>query len=253
MREDLDMNPSNQLISVKMMLSHVVYISYRVPASRIRPLVPNILPLATPFPDQVFVSIVGMKCNRVRLSGFPWPSFNYDQLNIRTYVIDPQTGNQAVYFFHSGVTSPLVPLLTRILGIPWEKIAFGLQENRGEDQPRPTYRAIGRWKEDLNFEIEEPESSREGTEVFMDPKSEITHITGPLIAFMGPTGHTIRFEISHLPLEVHRARLLGIRFQIPAAMGILKEEELPKPNSVLLVPRTEFTVHLPPRRVYTRS
>lgn len=54
MREDLDMNPLNQLISVKMMLRHVLYISYLVPASRIRPLVPNVLPLATPFPDQVF-------------------------------------------------------------------------------------------------------------------------------------------------------------------------------------------------------
>lgn len=247
------MNPLNQLISLKMMLHHVLYISYLVPASRIRPLVPNVLPLATPFPDQVFVSIVGMKCNRVRLSGFPWPSFDYDQLNIRTYVTDPHTGHHAVYFFHSGVASPLVPLLTRIFAIPWKKIAFELQENRGEDQPRLTYRAIGRWKEDLNFEIEESESSREGIEVFVDPESEIIHITGPLIAFMEYRGHTMRFEISHLPLEVHRASLLGIRFRMPAAMGILKEEELSKPDSVLLVPRTEFTVHLPPRRVYTRS
>ncbi len=82
-------------------------------------------------------------------------------------------------------------------------------------------------------------------EIFVDPESEITHITGPLIAFMKSAGHTIRFEISHLPLEVQRARLLGIRFQMPAAMGILKEKELSKPVTVLLVPRTEFTVPLP--------
>ncbi|MBW2011476.1 MAG: DUF2071 domain-containing protein [Deltaproteobacteria bacterium] len=247
------MNPSNRLISVKMTLNHVFYISYLVPASRIRPFLPVVLPPATAFPEHMFVSIVGMKCNNVRLSGFPWPSFDYGQLNVRTYVIDPQTGNPAVYFFQSGVSSCIVPLLTSIFGITWERIDFDLQPYLNEEAAQPSYKVIGGWQEDLYFEIVESESSREGMEVFADPESEITHITGPLIGFMGSTGHTIRFEISHLPLEVHRARLLGIRFQLPVAMGLLKEGELSKPDSVLLVPRWEFTVYLPPRRVYPRS
>lgn len=245
------MNLSNRLISVKMTLNHVFYISYLVPISRIRPFLPEVLQPATAFPEHMFVSIVGMKCNGVRIYGFPWPSFDYDQLNVRTYVIDPQTGTPAVYFFRSGVSSGIIPLLTSIFGITWEKINFDLQPSIGQETARPNYKVIGDWQEDLYFEITEPESHSEEKGAFPDLTSEISNITGPRIAFMASGKHTIRYEATQEILSVQRARLVDIRFQLPVTMGLLKQAELSRPDSVLLASRTKLGAYLPPQRVST--
>lgn len=245
------MNPLNRLISVKMTLNHVFYISYLVPISRIQPFLPEFLQPATVFPEQMFVSIVGMKCNDVRVYGFSRPSFDYDQLNVRTYVIDPQTGKPAVYFFRSGVSSGIIPWLTSIFGITWETIDFDLQPYLSEDPARPGYKVIGHWQEDLYFEIAESELSSEEKGLFPDLASEISDITGPRVAFMSSDKHTIRYEATQQIQSVHRARLLDIRFQLLVTMGLLKETELSKPDSVLLASQTKLGAYLPPQRVST--
>jgi hypothetical protein len=90
-----------KVLSIKMDLHNLLYVSYLVPVDRIRLLVPSELKLAS-FNHKVFVSIVAMQCRRVHLFDLKWPSLSYDQLNLRTYVIDPKTGKPAVYFFKSG-------------------------------------------------------------------------------------------------------------------------------------------------------
>ena len=44
--------------SVEMELYDILYLSYLLPVSRVRPLVPDILPLATVGGDRVFFSVV---------------------------------------------------------------------------------------------------------------------------------------------------------------------------------------------------
>lgn len=245
------MNPLNRLISVKMTLNHVFYISYLVPISRIQPFLPEFLQPATVFPEQMFVSIVGMKCNDVRVYGFSRPSFDYDQLNVRTYVIDPQTGNPAVYFFRSGVSSGIIPWLTSIFGITWEAIDFDLQPYLSEKPARRGYKVIGHWQEDLYFEIAKSEPSSEEKGLFPDLASEITEISGPRLAFMTSGNHTIRYESTQQIQSVQRVSLLDIRFQLPVTMGLLKETELSKPDSVLLASQTKLGAYLPPQRIST--
>jgi len=243
------MNILAKLMSVQMILRHVLYVSYLVPASRVRPMVPDVLPLATFDSDRVFISVVSMKCNNVRLARLPWPGFDYDQLNVRTYTTDPNTGNNAVYFLLSGVTSATVSRLTSLLGLPWQRIAFELQVGRDDQMRYSNYRAFGHCNGALNINAYERHPHPELIAPFNDPKSVIDHITGPLIGFIGPKGHTSRFGIRHRSLEVRVGELSEFSFTFLRATGLLEKGEELEPHNVLLVPEAGFTVYLPPRRV----
>ena len=231
----------SRFTTVKMDLEDLIYISYLVPSDRLRKTVPLVLPIASDGEGQVYVSFVAMKCKRVRLSGLRWPRFNYDQLNLRTYVSDPQTGAPAVYFLQSGVSISTVPLITRLLGIPWEKISFDLNMIAGS-----LYQASGKWLGEIEFEIE----SRNNEAV---QESIIHHLTGPMIGFIGDEGKLRRFKIGHRSLKVHPVVLNSIRFPLPVSRGLIMENELQRPDNVLMVPKTEFTVYLPPHRVRERG
>ncbi|MFC2018087.1 DUF2071 domain-containing protein [Chloroflexota bacterium] len=231
----------SRFTTVKMDLESLVYISYLVPSGRVRQFVPRVLPLASDEGGNAYVSFVAMRCRHVRLSGIPWPRFNYDQLNLRTYVSDPQTGAPAVYFLKSGVSIGIVPLITRLMGIPWEKISLNMDASS-----RPIYRAWGNWLGQVDFEI----GSRVGEAL---QEQVVRHLTGPMMGFMGGQGKLRRFRINHRSLEVHKAVLSYIRFPLPVEEGLVSETELQKPDSVLMVPEAEFTVYLPPHRVSERG
>jgi hypothetical protein len=70
-----------KLTRVEMSLHHVLYVSYLVPESRVRGLVPESLTLAVVERDSVFVSVVILRSAGVRLSSLPFLKFNYNQVN----------------------------------------------------------------------------------------------------------------------------------------------------------------------------
>ncbi|SEM44671.1 Uncharacterized conserved protein (COG2071) [Syntrophus gentianae] len=228
-----------QLLTIKMDLHNVLYVSYLVPVDRVRPVVPSELTLAAS-KGRVFLSIVAMQCRNVHLSRLEWPGFNYDQLNLRTYVLDPKTGNPSVYFVKSGVSSTFIPFATRILGIPWERITFDLLKERSEEG-EDFYKAIGNWNGDI--EIWMKPSDMKGLD-----RTVIESITGPRVGFIGRGGSVKRIAIEHKVLDVRRLSLLRIRFPLPVEAGLLSASELENPDSVLIVPESQFSVYIQGRR-----
>lgn len=224
-----------QLLTIKMDLHNLLYLSYLVPADRLRPLVPSGLTLDSP-EGKVFISIVAMQCRRVHLSYLQWPNFGYDQLNLRTYVIDPITGNPAVYFFQSGVSSKIIPAATRILGIPWAHISFNLLTERSADGT-DFYRAIGNWNGEI--EILMKSSLIKNTQ-----DNIIRHITEPMAGFIGGGKKLKRIVIEHKVLDVRFLSLSQIKFNLPVDTGLLAAAELDKPDSILIVPQARFSVFI---------
>jgi len=239
----------NKIMSVKMILRRVLYISYLIPASMIRHYVPDKLPLAIVGEDEVFVSIVCMSCENIRLASLPWPTFNYNQLNVRTYVEDPLTRNHAVYFFHSGVTSPLISLLTGFFRIPWQHIELSIHHNYDNNLSLSHYSISAEWDGKINIESGDFRSELDEMAPFVNPERAIDYLTGPLIGFIGPEGKTSRFEIRHKPLQHLAGRVYEINFPLIIKSGLLDYERLTNPSNVLLVPEAHFTVILPPRKI----
>ncbi len=224
-----------QLLTIKMDLHNLLYLSYLVPADRIRPLVPSGLTFDSS-EDKVFISIVAMQCRRVHLSYLQWPSFGYDQLNLRTYVIDPTTGNPAVYFFQSGVSSRIIPAVTRILGIFWTHISFNLLTERSADGT-DFYKATGNWNGEI--EILMKSSLVKNTQ-----DNIVKQITEPMTGFIGKGKKLKRIVIEHKVLDVRFLSLSQIKFNLPIDAGLLAAAELDKPDSVLIVPQSRFSVFI---------
>jgi uncharacterized protein YqjF (DUF2071 family) len=128
-----------------MTLSDILYISYLIPETQIRPLVPEILPLAT-VNDKAFISIVIFHTSGIRLANFPSLHFVYDQINLRMYVKDPQTKNQGVYFFRSGINSATTFLLTHFINFPWENIHFSIKAEHDKEGNYVRYLVSGDWQ-----------------------------------------------------------------------------------------------------------
>ncbi len=238
-----------RLAWVRMELHDVLYVSYLVPAAEVRRHVPDMLQLSTMAGDRVFVSVVSMKCSGVRMTAFPWPAFHYAQLNIRTYVRDPNTGQPAVCFLHSGVSSAAVSSLTSLFGLGWQKAAFGVRASQSRDGRYLDYAAEGHWNGDIKISAAESGRPEKPVEPLESWRSLVDHLTTPLIGFGGPKGNCQRFEIIHRPLEVRSAGLQSIQFELLRSMNLVDDAALGEPHNVLLVPRAQFTVCLPPRRV----
>jgi hypothetical protein len=237
------------LTRVEMKLRHVAYLSYLIPAPRVRRLVPYTLPLSIVDENKVFVSIVTLQSRDVRLASFPLVRFNYNQLNMRTYVKDPHTGNQAVYFLKSGVTSAPISILTRILGPSWQKVILNIEVNQTDPEHYHHYFAFGQWYGDFHFAAEEIELDLGEITPFDSVESATNYLIRPLIGFYGPQGRIGRFEISHPHIEPRAMRLLDFRWPVLDAMGLVSEDEVKEPHNVLLVPESRFSIFLPARRV----
>jgi len=230
--------------SVGIGLQHVLYVSYLVPAERVRPHVPDILPLAVRSDDSVFVSVVVLKSKLDGLSYLPGPFLPYDQVNLRTYVVDPRTGGPAVYFFRSAVKSRIVAGLTRLVGLGWEHGRFNIRLISEARAGRVRHTTTGDWHGRL--QIEASVALEEDAEKEMDGSADVVkHLTGPLVGYYG----TKRFGIWHPPLRPTQAHVESIRFDLLASSGLVDPGRIAEPDSVLAVAESRFRIYLPPTRV----
>ena len=64
----------------------------------------------------------------------PTPRIPFDQVNIRTYVIDPVTKKPAVYFVQCGISGALITFLYRVLsGMPVEHTPLSIEPEKDND------------------------------------------------------------------------------------------------------------------------
>ena len=239
----------HKLTRVEMKLRHVAYLSYLLPAPQVRPLVPDILPLSAVDENKVFVSIVVLQSRDVRLAIFPLMRFNYNQINVRTYVKDPYTGNQAVYFLKSGVTSAPISILTRIAGPSWQKVILNIEVKQTDPGRYERYMAFGQWSGDFHLVAEETDLDLGEIAPFGSVESAADYLIRPLIGFYGTQGRIGRFEIYHPPIEPRAMQLLDFQWPVLDAMGLVPEEKVKEPHNVLLVPESRFSIFLSARRV----
>lgn len=239
----------NRVMRVQMVLRHVLYLNYLVPALRVRPLVPGILPLAIVDLNRVFVSVVILRSEAVRASLLPFPRFNYNQVNVRTYVIDPQSGKQAVCFLKSGVTSMPVSFLTRTIGIPWQHVAFDMKIVTDKVTNQASYEIAGNWVGEFSIKAQGTRMPPVEVPSFSDTESAVDYLVRPLVGFFGRGTQATRFSISHPQVNPYAGELNSIRFPLLESLNLVEGQEIERPQSVLFVPEAQFFIYLPPARI----
>lgn len=234
--------------TVQMDIHDVLYLSYLIPEKRLRPAIPDNVRFAVTSQDKTIVSLVIFHSRNVRASFFPFFRFHYDQANIRAYVLDPATGKPAVFFLRSGITSPLVAAITRILRIPWQSISMRL-DVRHHDNPSYQYTVEGNWEGAFNIRLNENQDPFIDMEPFQTPEEATRFLTGPSVGFYGAPGGIIRFEVKHSIIRPSMGKIAVIDFPMLVRSGLLTDEELWFPHSALIASHGFFSVSMPPTRV----
>jgi hypothetical protein len=233
---------------VKMDLQNVFYLSYLIPKKCLHPLVPERLSFAVTCDDKTIISCVFFRSRNVRASFLPFLRFNYDQANIRTYVIDPVSGRPAVMFLKSGITSKLISIATGLLGIPWLPISVRIataQSNANETR----YSVDGTWGDDFSIELTENSNPLQETTPFSSTGDMISFLTGPSVGFYTTASGVIRFNVRHSVVEPHLGSISSIHFPDLVKSGLAGQDELLHPQSVLLASDASFEITMPPTKI----
>jgi hypothetical protein len=238
-----------QLATVEMFLSHLLYVSYLLPKSRIRPFLPANLAPATVTGDLLFLSLVVFRGKTVAAMRIPAIPFTFDQVNIRTYVIDPETGGPAVYFLNCGISSgPITTLYKLTSGMPVEHIPFRLSVEKGPFSEYLSYGAQGDWHGGFVIETEEVEPELKELSPFTAVEDAVSYLIDPLVGFYGSQALLRRLPVYHPPLIPRVCAVRKILFPYLQELGLVTGDELERPHSALLVPGTPFHIYLPPGR-----
>ncbi|HEY3278551.1 MAG TPA: DUF2071 domain-containing protein [Syntrophorhabdaceae bacterium] len=230
--------------NVKMELHDLLYLSYLVPEERLRPYVPRQIAFAFTGEGRTVLSFVIFHCRNVGISFLPIARFAYDQVNIRTYVIDPLTGTPAVLFLKSGITSRFVSMATNILGIPWHFVSLAIVA--GYDGNGLTrYNAEGRWERDFRVNLEAgAEPVVKGP--FVSSHEAARSLMGPQTGFFIIPSGLARIEVKHPEAEPFFARISHMEFPLSLRLGLLSEDDLTTPFNAIVVAKAHFVVSMPP-------
>ncbi len=245
----LSLMEMRRLISVEMELRDMLYVSYLLPAGRVRPFVPSQLSLALIGKECVFVSLVAFRGTTKAVSILPSPPFPFAQLNIRTYVIDPITNKPAVYFINCGISSPFITFLYRIIsGMPVEATPFTINTIVDHAGRYTNYSLTGNWHGELSVEAREDPEPLSGLPPFPHLGDAFAYLIEPRVGYYGAPEFLQRLSIFHPPLIPRKCVPGEIRFPYLESIGLMNKGEIMFPHSTLLVPLTPFLIYLPPRR-----
>lgn len=236
------------LLSVSIALRDLIYLSYPVPAARLREFVPTALPLNTIEKEWGLLSIVLMKNTAVRPAWLPWSPIVYDQLNLRTYVRDPHTGEEAVFFIESAINSRLMLLGPRLFSLPWEYMPITFRSLRGQRGNRASYVAGGLFHDPIDIEVRAMPEDKAPPGPY-ETEEAIRHITTPQIGYMASGERVHRFRVAYPHVPPVKGEVVRCLFPYVVSKGLLTEAEVQKPSSVLIVDRVDFLVLMPPKRL----
>jgi hypothetical protein len=242
------MPAAKSALSVDMLLRDMLYVSYLLPAELVRPIVPASLALAA-IDGHVFLSLVIFRGKTTALTGVPSPRFPFDQVNVRTYVLDPVTGGPSVYFVKCGISSGLITFLYKLFsGMPVEHIGYRIEVQQDNEGVYADYSATGNWNGDFSLRVREIAPALESLPPFSGVQEAIDYLIDPLVGFYSSGQKMLRLEIFHPPLIPRVGVLEHARFPYLNRLGLLDPEAVSRPHNVLLIPATPFHIYLPAQK-----
>lgn len=246
-----------KILDVESTLSHFALINYALPKERLEKYIPTdrfeipefdingeklALMSAVPFLDEDFKFI----------KLFPFKSFSFMQTNFRAYVIDKKTGEHVVWFFGTTLGAYYVYIPKVLWKIPWYYAEYETEfdyDLSAKKYNRFKVESSSDWCSS-NIDITdtgEPVDAHSGFDSYDAVKLILTHPTQGF--FHRTDGRLGTYSVWHKELEITAGRSNGIYFSLYERLELLSKDEMNKPVSIFLCPRTVFQVILPPRAV----
>lgn len=236
-------------------LHHFALITYALPAERLRAHIDPHFEIETFDIDGrelALLSVVPFVDAGFHFVKAPLSRFHFCQTNYRIYVKDTRTGERVVWFLGTTLGSWTVHVCRALWGIPWHPARYECSHDwNGKTGRYDTfrYRVQSKWAPatiDLR-DTGEPVPIAEG---FEDRDEMMLCLTHPLEGFYRRLNGSLgTYSVSHELLELHQAEPKELHFGLLERLQILDADEMQKPHSTWICPRTEFHIHMPPRRL----
>lgn len=197
--------------------------------------------------ERAIVSAVTFRNEDFHVGFAPFVRLRAEQTNFRAYV--RRGRERAVYFFGTTLGSRFVLLPRTVWRLPW---AFGKHATDFDFASDGRCRSY-RWQARSSHGEEHLEATGTGESIgrldgFADAPSAARVLTHPLVGYVRRTdGRYATYGVDHEPLVMERARASVARFELFERLGLVNRAQTP--HSVLVMPRTDFVVRLPPRVV----
>ena len=227
-------------ISAEVTLRHLAFVTYSVPAQRVRPHLPRDFLLET-FTDargreRALISTGCFLNEDLRWSLVPKLSMNYHQITFRTYV---RYGDRVgAYFFGTDVGSGPAYMLQRSFArnVAWATIHLKTAHTKdGYDRYSCRVRSV---HGETRFKLKARHRLSE-----QDEKALAQNITYRLHGFFESSARMQADQfVQHKRMTPYSGELVAGRFEFWERMGILTQEESLDAHSVLIQPSIRFKV-----------
>ena len=234
-------------------LRHFVIVTYAVPPERLRPLVDPRFELdcvSCNGQTRALLSVVPFEDQDFRAAAFRTPRWRFGQTNYRIYIRDGKTGLRSVWFLGTTLGSWMVAVPRYLWRLPWH---YGRFRMTCRQDPSGRYSCFkitteSRWAPAL-LDIED-QGGAPMFPGFPDTETGLVVLTHPLTGYYKRRdGQLGSYAVWHDRLTPSVGGIRQARWGLLDRLGLVPFGEQSEPYSVLLQPRTEFIVRLPPRRV----
>lgn len=200
---------------------------------------------------RALVSVVPFLDLDFRLRRCPWPRWSFGQTNYRAYVSDRETGEHVAWFFGTALDSLSVYVPHLLWRLPWHAARIRFQTRYEPAQRRYLeYRmqSRSRWAP-AQLELEDSGEAPQELIGFDDLETGLVLLTHPVTGYYHRRdGRLGSYSIWHERIASTRGHALRASFPLLERLGLVRDGDLSTLHSVLLQPRIDFTIHLPPKR-----
>jgi len=245
---------SRSCIDVNTQLEHFSIISYKVPIKRIEHFIPKPFKLWTYIEDGMeyaLISAVPFKdkdFSFYRISRFP--KFNFFQTNFRAYIIDERDNSYSAWFFGTTLGSITAIIPKKLWSMPWEYAKYKCSFKQNKDHYLEYKMEFKSKFGNGDIDIESTGNTVKLLDGFKNREEQVHILTHPIIGYYKmKQGEIGTYEIWHPEIELTEAKASHLYFELFEKLGLLSKSEMMKPHSVLITPKIEFDILLPPRKI----
>jgi hypothetical protein len=243
-------------LDVNTELEHFAIISYKVTLEKIEHLIPKQFKLWTYIENEkkyALVSAVPFKdrdFSFYRISRFP--KFNFFQTNFRTYIIDERDKSYSAWFFGTTLGSIASIIPKKIWKMPWEYAKYKFSFIKNNDHYSEYKMEFKSKLGNGTIEIESTGNKVKLLDGFKSIEEQIHILTHPIIGYYNISNDELgTYEIWHPEIDLKEGKAKHLYFELFEKLGFLTKLEMNNPHSVLITPKIEFDILLPPKKIKT--
>jgi hypothetical protein len=243
-------------LTVETTLQHFAIVTYWVDSAALRKHLhprfePQILS-ADGHGGRALVSVVTFLDRDFRFVACPWITRSFGQTNYRAYVVDGETGEQAVWFFGTCLDSAAVLVPRYVWKLPWHRAR--MKFDCRYDATGARYSAYSVWTQSdwspgtLSLaDTGQPPTSLSGVGSL---EAGLVLLTHPLRGyFFRRDGALGSYSIWHDRAAPTVGTVREAHYPLLQQLDLVEAGCVHDVHSVLMQPRIDFTIYLPPRRV----